>query len=234
MNMSMKDFLLGTVVVAMWFLAGCSARNPTGPTYGNNVTDIDGNVYHVVTIGTQTWMVENLKATRYNDGTAIPLVTDSVAWNALSTPEYCWYNNNSITYKNTYGALYNWYTVNTGKLAPTGWHVPADSEWSVLTTYLGGESVAGGKLKETGTTHWGSPNTAATNETGFTALPGGCRDGIYGTFHDVGHGGFWWSATAYDATYSWSLVRYMDYGSANVYSTTTISNNGYSVRCVQD
>ena len=109
-----------------------------------NVVDIDGNVYHTVTIGTQVWMVENLKTTRYNDGTAIPLVTDGTAWAALTTPGYCWYNNDSATYKNTYGALYNWYAVNTGKLAPTGWHVPTDSEWTVLTTYLGGESLQAG------------------------------------------------------------------------------------------
>ena len=138
------------------------------------VTDIDGNVYQTVTIGTQVWMVENLKTTRYIDGTAIPLDTNSSTWGGLTTPGYCWYNDSAI-YGNTYGALYNWYAVNTGKLAPAGWHVPTDSEWTVLTTYLGGETVAGGKLKDTGTTYWQSPNTGATNASGFLALPGGFR-----------------------------------------------------------
>ena len=154
------------------------------------VVDIDGNVYHTVTIGTQVWMVENLKTTKYNDGTAIPLVTDSAAWDELTTPGYCWYNNDSATYKNPYGALYNWYAVSTGKLAPTGWHVPTDSEWAVLTTYVGntyygGLDSAGGALKSTDKTYWLSPNTGATNSSGFSALPGGFRDYV-GTFYSIG------------------------------------------------
>ena len=144
------------------------ATNSAGTGYGNQqsfttqqgtggtVTDIDGNVYHTVTIGTQTWMVENLKTTKYNDGTAIPLVTDSTAWLNLTTPGYCWYNNDAATYKNTYGALYNWFTVNTSKLAPSGWHVPTDAEWTTLITYLGGETVAGGQMKSTGTIELGT------------------------------------------------------------------------------
>ncbi|MBI5010148.1 MAG: fibrobacter succinogenes major paralogous domain-containing protein, partial [Bacteroidia bacterium] len=137
------------------------------------VSDIDGNVYQTVTIGTQVWMKENLKTTKLNDGIALPNVIDNAAWAALTTTGYCWYNNDATTYKSTYGALYNWYAVNTGKLCPIGWHVPSDDEWTLLTTFRGGYSVAGGKLKETGTLHWTSPNTGATNETGFTALPGG-------------------------------------------------------------
>jgi uncharacterized protein (TIGR02145 family) len=197
------------------------------------VTDIDGNVYHTITIGTQVWMVENLKTTKYNDGTAIPLVTGNAAWAALTTPGYCWYND-TATYGNTYGALYNWYTVNTGKLAPTGWHVARDSEWSVLTTYLGGESVAGGKLKEAGTAHWLSPNTGATNETGFTALPGGVRDDK-GTFSHIGSYGFWWSSTARDAASAWA--RFMGWNYADVSHSDNGSTDyasGYSVRCVKD
>jgi uncharacterized protein (TIGR02145 family) len=144
------------------------------------VTDTDGNVYHTVIIGTQEWMVENLKTRRFNDGSAIPLVASSSAWPTLTTAGYCWYNNDSAANSATYGALYNWFAVNAGKLAPTGWHVPSDSEWNVLITYLGGESVAGGRLKEAGTVHWNSPNAGATNEFGFTALPGGHRD-LYGS-----------------------------------------------------
>src|SRR5674476_633708 len=115
----------------------------------NTVTDIEGNVYHTVKIGTQTWMVENLKTTKYKDGTAIPLVTDNKVWINLPTPAYCWYDNDATTYKNTYGALYNWYAVNTGKLAPTGWHIPTDAEWTTLQNYVGGELVAGDKMKAT-------------------------------------------------------------------------------------
>jgi len=121
----------------------CKKKDNNNPT-PSTVTDIDGNVYHIVAIGTQVWMAENLKTTKYNDGTFIPLVTDSTAWGNLSTPGYCWYNNDAATYKNTYGALYNWFTVNTGKLSPKGWHIPSDTEWETLITYLGGESLAGG------------------------------------------------------------------------------------------
>ena len=197
---------------------------------GNIVTDIDGNIYHTVTIGTQTWMVENLKTTRYNDGTAIPLVTDNTAWAALTTPGYCWYNNDAATYKNTYGALYNWYTVNTGNLAPNGWHVATDAEWTVLTTFLGGENVAGGPLKEAGTTHWGSTNTGATNATGFSALPGGFRNSNGGSFSFIGYNGYWWLSTAYDAASSW--VRHMSCDLAAVGRLYSNDAYGFSVRCV--
>jgi uncharacterized protein (TIGR02145 family) len=196
-----------------------------------NVVDIDGNVYHTITIGTQVWMVENLKTTRYNDGTAIPLVTDSTAWAALTTPGYCWYNDDSATYKSTYGAIYNWYAVNTVKLAPTGWHVPTDSEWTVLTTYLGGESVAGGPLKETGTTHWISPNTGATNTTGFSALPGGYRN-FNGAFNLIGNYGYWWSSMAFDATTSWLRIMYSY--NANVFRYNLNDADGLSVRCLRN
>ena len=134
------------------------------------IADIDGNIYNTVIIGTQVWMKENLKATKLNDGTNILLETDNATWISLTDPAYCWYNNDASSYKNTYGALYNWFTVETGKLCPTGWHVPSDAEWFTLIDFLGGESVAGGKLKEIGNTHWNSPNTGATDEYGFTAI----------------------------------------------------------------
>jgi uncharacterized protein (TIGR02145 family) len=194
-------------------------------------SDIDGNVYHTVVIGSQEWMVENLKTTKYNDGTAIPLVTDGTEWNNLTTPGYCWYNNDAATYKNTYGALYNWYSVNMGKLAPTGWHVPTDSDWSTLGTYLGGDAVAGGKLKEVGTTHWNSPNTGATNETGFSALPGGSCGG--GNFVNVGIFGNWWSATENGASIAYS--RSLSCSSFTLgYWWNYNKNCGFSVRCVRD
>ncbi len=193
--------------------------------------DYDGNVYSTVQIGDQCWMTENLKTTKYNDGASIPLVTDYLTWSGF-TPAYCWYDNNEATYKDTYGALYNWYTVNTGNLCPSGWHVPTDAEWTTLTDYLGGESVAGGKLKETGTTHWNSPNTGATNETGFTALPGGFRNGNGGAYYYVGGDGYWWSATEIDASNAWYRILY--YNSSSVVRDYASKEVGFSVRCLRD
>ncbi len=213
---------------------GSATSLPTALTVNSaaagTVTDTDGNVYHTVTIGTQVWMVENLKTTRLNDGTAIPLVTGNSAWTNLSTPGYCYYNDSAL-YGNSYGALYNWYTVKAGTLAPKGWHVPSDSEWSVLTTFLGGATVAGGKLKEAGTTHWESPNTGATNETGFSALPGGYRYDD-GTFDYSVQYGYWWSSTVESATDSW--FRSMNYLYAGVNRNSFSANYGYSVRCVKN
>lgn len=196
------------------------------------VTDIDGNVYHIVTIGTQDWMVENLKTTKYRDGTPILNITDNTAWAQLTTGAYCWYNNDATTHKSTYGALYNWYTVvDIRNLCPTGWHVPTDDEWLTLTNYLKGQSIAGGKLKETGTTHWHSPNTGATNETGFTALPGGARD-PFGSFFNLGNSGFWWSTTEQDANSVW--YPYIFYNDVIAFRTYSDKKLGLSVRCVRD
>lgn len=218
------------------------ATNSNGTAYGNEiifatrgatgtVSDIDGNTYSTIVIGTQTWMAENLKTTKYSDGTAIPLVTDGGAWAALSTPGYCWNNNDEATYKATYGALYNWHAVNTGKLCPAGWHVSTNAEWTTLTTYLGGEAVAGAKLKESGTAHWTSPNAGATDETGFTALPGNSRDSG-GGFHDIGGYGYWWTATQTDLIEAW--YRYLFYNN-NVLAGGDLSKVfGFSVRCARD
>jgi uncharacterized protein (TIGR02145 family) len=198
-------------------------------TYGS-MTDIDGNTYKTVTIGTQTWMAENLKVTKYNDGAAIPKVTDATAWSELTTGALCDYENTPSN-SETYGKLYNWHAVNTGKLCPTGWHVPSDAEWTELTDYLG-ETDAGGKLKETGTTHWNSPNTSATNETGFTALPGGARSSDYGVFTNIGYHGYWWSATEIYATTAWSRTMSDNYN--YVYRFYSNKEIGFSVRCVRD
>ena len=142
------------------------------------VTDRDGNSYNTVTIGSQTWMTENLRVTRLNDNTPIQLVTSNSSWASMTTPAYCWYNNDEAANKNIYGGLYNWYAVNTGKLCPSGWHVPSHQEFTVLRDYLGGATAAGGKLKEVGLTHWKSPNTGATDSSGFTAVPSGTRTGL--------------------------------------------------------
>ena len=197
------------------------------------VTDIDNNVYSCVTIGTQTWMVENLKTTHYRNGEDIPNITVGTDWSTLVTGAYCWYNNDAATYKATYGALYNWYAVADARnIAPVGWHVATDAEWTTLTTFLNGESVAGGKLKEILYTHWKSTNTGASNSSGFTALPGGYRNGHDGSFNDVGLNGVWWSSTAYDASSAWNRALY--YYNANAYRGNYGKQNGFSVRCVRD
>jgi len=194
-------------------------------------SDYDGNSYNIVTIGTQEWMQRNLLVTHYSNGDAISNVTDNATWGGLSTAAYSWYNNDAGTYKETYGALYNWYAANDIRnVCPTGWHVPTDAEFTALSTYLGGESVAGGKLKEEGYTHWISPNTGATNETGFTALPGGERE-TDGGYSAIEYSAFLWSATPWDANSSWA--RFI--ANSQEYVLRSYYNNkyGYSVRCIK-
>lgn len=201
-------------------------------SYGT-VTDIDGNVYKTITIGLQTWMAENLRTTKYCDGSAIPEVTDGMIWGNLTTGAYCNYNNTSNSDAiATYGRLYNWYALNDSrKLAPSGWHVATVVEWNTLTDNLGGYEIAGGKLKETGTTHWYSPNEAATNVSGFTALPGGYR--YYdGTFHYIGNYGFWWSSSEHYTSIAW--YRHLDYNDGDFGYNIISEVAGFSVRCVKD
>ena len=193
-------------------------------TYGS-LTDIEGNNYKTIQIGTQRWMAENLKTTIYNDGSSIPIGSN------VSTPSYCWYKNDPSTYKTSFGALYNWYAVNTGKLCPTGWHVSTIDEWTTLETYLGGEDYAAGKLKETGTTHWFYPNIGATNESGFTALPGGCI-GNYG-YVNIWGCGYWWSSTENSSTYAYSQVIFFNLNSI-YHAISNEKKSGLSVRCVKD
>ena len=198
----------------------------------NTVTDLDGNVYKSILIGSQTWMAENLKTTKYNNGTSIPLVTDTTSWSNLSTPAYCWYKNHEVN-KDAFGALYNWYAVNTGKLCPVAWHVPSDSEWTILTNYLGGESVAGGKLKESDTSYWYDPNTGATNETGFSARAGGYRFSSPSAFFtQLGYLGCWWSTTEIDKNWAYNLLMY--FNSKKVQRLFITEGTGMSVRCVKD
>ena len=207
-----------------------SASNSVIPP--SPLIDIDGNVYNTVTIGTQVWMAENLKTTTNKYGVPISNVTDNTVWGQLTTAAYSDYSNTPVI-STIYGKLYNWYAVNTGNLCPTGWHVPTDDEWTTLTTYLGGEAVAG-KLKETGTTHWQAPNTGATNETGFTALPGGYRDytGTYYIYINVY--GFWWSTTVYSGLPTNSWYRYMGNTDPFVERSNFNKRYGFSVRCLKN
>ena len=232
------------------------ATNSTGTSYGNElsfatlqnssttVTDVDGNTYPLVTICAQVWTTKNLAVTAYSDGTVIPQVTDPTAWANLTTGAWCYYNNSSGSGA-TYGKLYNWYAAagiyNAAslanptlrkKLAPTGYHVPTDAEWITLTTCLGGENVAGGKMKEIGTAHWETPNQDATNSSGFLGLPGGARNNTDGTFGSLGYVGLCWSSTQDDTTYAWSRNLNYNYGSAYRENYNKIA--GFSVRCLRD
>ncbi len=200
------------------------------------IQDIDGNIYTDVRIGEQVWMVENLKVTHYNDGTDIPFVPDSASWASLSTPGYCWYDNNEEENKPRYGALYNWYSISTDKLAPEGWHVPSDDEWTALVTFLGGADDAGADLKESGIQRWSGPNIGATNASGFTALPGGYRLFDMGRVAYWGKNlnGFWWSSTAVFEGASAAHDRNLGYDRISIYDANSPKKWGMSVRCVRD
>jgi uncharacterized protein (TIGR02145 family) len=195
------------------------------------VADTDGNYYNSVTIGSQIWLAEDLKTTRLNDGSPIQRVLEDKAWPFIKTPAYCWYGNDSVNFSFPRGKLYNWYTVNTGKICPTGWHVPSDVEWTTLSDYLGGDSVAGGKLKTTGTIFWRSLNQQATNETGFSAIPGGYRNGtgvfLYSTIFDN-----WWSSDVipHEGANYWYVYHY----TGLIYHEMSYKMFGYSVRCLKN
>jgi uncharacterized protein (TIGR02145 family) len=201
----------------------------------NAITDIDGNVYHTVIIGTQVWMVENLRTTKYNDGYDITFAFDETAWEANTSGAYTWYNNNIDPNKDSYGALYNLFAVNTGKLAPKGWHVSTDQDWTILIDFLGGDSIARDKLREVGTAHWKSPNEDATNETGFTALPGGDRCIINVckvNFEGIGDIGSWWSPEDNNEVYTFERTISSNY--PKVFRDKVNYYMGFSVRCVKD
>jgi len=205
--------------------------NPSS-NYGS-LTDLDNNVYKTITIGNQTWMAENLKVNQYNDAAPIPFIPDSLSWmnfSLLKLPANCWQNNNPNRFKETHGALYNYFSVETGKLCPLGWHVPNDNEWTILCNYLGGEGIAAEKLKETGTSHWFETNES-TNETGFTAIPAGGRT-IYGSFTSIGGFGYWWSSSGIGN--GSALKRNMYCNDDGVFSYAIDGGYGFSVRCIKD
>ncbi len=225
---NMKRYLMLAVFsVLLWnfqiFLLSCKKDKEE-----EKITDADGNVYDIITINNRVWLAQNLRTTKFNDGSAIQHVTDNTAWAGLSTPAYCFYNNNSAN-KTTYGALYNWYAVNTGKLCPSGWRVPTDADWKSLENYLGGETVAGGKMKETGTTYWNSPNTGATNDSGFNGRGGGVRF-IGGDFGDLKNYGLWWSSSQGGGG-AW--FRSLYYQNTNLTTLSYGHKNGLSVRCIK-
>ena len=198
----------------------------------DSITDIDGNVYKTIGIGTQIWMAENLKTTRLNDGIKIPLIKEDTAWAYVYAPAYCFYNNDSALFGNTYGALYNFYAVNTEKLCPDGWRVPSKSDWEILSDFLGGDRKSAGKLKDIYGPYWQGPNPCFTNNLGFAALPGGFRETTSGKFLQVREKGSWWSSSFSNDFFA--TIRYMSYSSTFLGIEETRRSYGNSVRCVKE
>ena len=222
------------------------ATNSSGTTYGQEyqfitpVTDVEGNVYTTVKIGAQVWMAENLKTTKYNDQALIPNVTENTEWIALTTDAYSWAQNNEATFKPLYGALYNWYAVETGKLCPAGWHVPTDGEFSTMEISLGmtSEQAAGTDFRGTdqgkqmkNTTGW-ADGANGTNTSGFSALPAGYRSYLTGNSEGIGLITYFWSATGLDENIA--VYRRLDGDNDKVFRSGTYKKAGKSVRCVKN
>jgi uncharacterized protein (TIGR02145 family) len=221
------------------------AINSTGTSYGNQqtftttaasqtVTDIDGNTYNTVQIGTQIWMSENLKTFRYKNGDSIPNVLGNTDWQALTTGAWSVYNHDGSN-NTVYGNLYNWYTTSDSRgICPTGWHVPTDDEWVTLNIYLGGSFLSGGgKMKAVGTTYWDNPNSGATNESGFSALPGGYRN-VDGNFGFLRLHSYFWCGPPPEATSTNGWFRLLDNESDNVGRSNVSKQFGFSIRCLKD
>lgn len=199
--------------------------------HAQTVKDIDGNVYHTATIGKQVWMVENLKVIHYQNGVEIPIVGDHMKWSFLEKGACCDYDNSPLS-NDIYGKLYNFYTIESNNnLCPSGWHVPSDNEWTTLTSFLGDKNNAGVKLKGIGIDYWQRPNSEATNESGFTALPGGNRASD-GSFAFLGSCGYWWSSTHFNKSDGWG--RYLFCNSNNLFRSNSSEGSAFSVRCLKD
>lgn len=205
-----------------------SCKKTSEPDIPVSVTDADGNIYNVVIIGKQGWMKENLNVTHYNDGAVIPNVTGISEWASLTTGAWSEYANLASN-GNIYGKLYNGFAVETGKLCPDGWRLPTDDDWTELQTFLGGRSVAGAAIRQTGTTLWKSPNEGATNSSNFTALPGGFR-GPTGPFYQISEVALWWSSTSENDKMFYWITSYLNPQLSP--SLAVPKTNGFAVRCI--
>jgi uncharacterized protein (TIGR02145 family) len=222
-----NPFILLIAFFPMIIASACSTKdNAPDP-----VTDIEGNIYKTVRIGEQVWMAENLRSSTFSDGSVIPEISVATDWNELTSPGLCWYDNDEVSNKETYGALYNYYSVVSGSLCPAGWHVPSMDEWQQLRDVLGDTITGGGKLKEEGTLHWKSPNTGAVNSYGFTALPAGIRY-FEGTYNSVTYFTSYWSSTEADNNKAWCFSLYYNDAVAAINSIS--KKDGFSVRCIKD
>jgi uncharacterized protein (TIGR02145 family) len=228
-----KIFFLSPFILGLTFMFMLSCKDDKEePEPEVTVTDVDGNLYHGVKIGTKIWMVENLQVRHYRNGDPIPVVTGTTEWATLTTGACCWYNNDSATYNNPYGRLYNWHAVNDPRgLAPEGWHVASKSEIDKLIESAGGFNEAGGNIKVQGTNYWNEPNTGATNKYGFSAYPGGMRyqDGSFLSLHNLG---YWWSSTEIVST----MANHLRLSNGNPYASTFDEAKvcGQAIRCVKD
>ncbi len=224
--MKMIIYLLAVIVL----ITACDKGSNPGPK--TPLTDVDGNEYDTVKINSQFWMQQNLRTSHYRNGDKIPEITSMSIWSSLTSGAWCWYNNDSVQYASTYGKLYNWYAVNDPRgLAPEGWHIPLNSEWTSLSTSLGGDVIAGVEMKEAGTQHWLSPNTGATNSSRFTGLPGGyCNKA--GIFENIGRYGVWWSSTENNSIFA--FYRYLNYSIPDFAGDFDDKHSGFSVRCIRD
>ena len=226
------SFSMLAVGIMLLLASGCTKAD-VKPTIKpqTDIVDQDGNVYTAVTIGTQVWMAENLRTTKYNNGD--PIETTSLDISGESAPKYQWVYENNESYASTYGRLYTWPAATDSRtVCPTGWHVPTDKEWETLKLYLGGDSIAGAKLKETGTTHWQTPNSGTTNEMGFTALPGGYRSNL-GSFVSLQVSTYLWSSSP-NPTPEWSWGQRMYYNDGILLRGGYFKQAGASIRCMKD
>jgi uncharacterized protein (TIGR02145 family) len=234
-NMKTKNriWICHLIVIGLVLILTNSCKKDTQTQHDkpSTITDVDGNIYLTVIIGTQVWMNENLKTTKYRNGDLIGTTTPATKdISGESTPEYQWAYDGNESNAATYGRLYTWYVITDSRnVCPTGWHVPTDTEWTTLATFLGNN--AGGKLKETGTTHWTTPNEGATNETGFTALPSGWRPSG-GVFLDFGTFCGWWTST--ESSTGYPLNWDASYKDGNVNNEGDDKKSGIGVRCLKD
>lgn len=224
-------FLILLLILAGF--TGCKSGSEKEQS-AEQVIDIEGNSYAVIHIGQQAWMAENLKTSTLSDGTSLSGVEEYEDWAQLTLPGYSWYNNDSLNAEK-FGALYNCYAVETEKLCPDGWHVPTDEDWIALESAIGGATTAGGAMKESGTAHWKTPNAFASNESGFTALPGGYRS-YNGTFNLMRIDGFWWSSSEKSWYGSKNTVMYrnLKYDGPDLFREVAVKANGFSVRCIKN
>lgn len=223
--------IFGIAILSLASIMSSCTKTETTPPAGDpaTVTDVDGNVYKTIRIGTQLWITENLRTTRYNDSSSITTGLIDNDWRDATKGAYAIYDGNNAN-NTTYGKLYNWYAVNTGKLAPKGWHVPTKAEWTILAEYLGGNSVAGGKLKSTSPL-WAAPNTGATNSSGFSGLPSGYR-GMGGGYSLISRSAYFWTSSARNTTQADYFLLDNDFASSNGNAAT--NTFGYAVRCIKD
>ena len=241
MTVETKNIIYKIWLISLYFLplAGCEYDSPQTIDYTgqiDSIVDIDGNKYTTIGIGTQIWMQKNLKTTRLSDGTILSLIADNIDWRNknINTPAYCWYDNDSVENKSIYGGLYNFYSIETGLLCPTGWHVPSQAEWKTLVDYLGGKEIAGGKLKDYNGNYLVLPDRYIENNFKFHGLPGGFRHPETGEFRNKGFTGCWWANRISKEDDSKALNIFIGKEKIEITEDYGNKHGGASIRCVKD